>query len=416
MAALLACISLLIWMVLLFARGGFWKVNLPKHPSAAASPVPTMRPRVAAIVPARNEVDVIGRAVTSLLSQRYDGDVRVIVVDDHSDDGTADAARAAAAALGEAAARRLHVVSARTLPVGWSGKVWAQSEGVAALAEHQPEAEWVWLTDADIVHPPHGLEALVARGIAGRLDLVSLMVRLRCESLAERLLIPAFVFFFAKLYPFKWIADIRRATAGAAGGCILLRRTALDRIGGMGAIKGALIDDCSLAAQIKRGGPIQLDLADEALSIRPYDGWQDIWRMIARTAYTQLRYSPWMLAGAALGMAVTYVVPPVLTIAGVIAGAWWAWPAALAWLAMGMAYGPMLRYYGQPAWQAVLLPGVAFFYLAATVDSGRRHWQGRGGEWKGRAQASSVLSAEPPQGPQGSQASQASHEQGTIKK
>ena len=184
--------------------------------------------------------------------------------------------------------------------------------------------------------------------------------------------------------------------AGAAGGCILLRREALERIGGLAAIKGALIDDCSLAAEIKRGGAIRLDLADQAWSIRPYDGWQDIWRMIARTAYTQLKYSPLLLLGAALGMALTYLVPPILTIIGFFRGAGWAIPAAIAWAGMMWAYVPMLRYYGQPAWRAVLLPAVAFFYLAATVDSGRRHWLGRGGEWKGRAQANSVLSANRP--------------------
>lgn len=397
MAAWFACISLVIWMVLRFGRGGFWKVSLPARAAAlnpSVRPADAGWPGVVAIVPARNEADVIGRAVSSLLSQQYAGHVSVVVVDDHSDDGTAEAARAAALALGGDAARRLHVIGARDLPPGWSGKVWAQSEGVAAAASLAPDAEWVWLTDADIVHPAHGLADLVARGVNRALDMVSLMVRLRCDSPAERMLIPAFVFFFAKLYPFRWIADKKNKTAGAAGGCILLRRKALTRIGGMASIKGALIDDCSLAAKVKAGGEICLDLADEAWSIRPYDGWRDIWRMIARTAYTQLHYSPWMLAGATLGMILTYLTPPVLAIAGIPSGHWWGIPAALAWLTMVLCYQPMLRYYRQPIWRAILLPAVGFFYMAATLDSARMHWLGQGGQWKGRAQATNVLSAE----------------------
>lgn len=388
MAAVLACISLLIWMVLLFFRGGFWKVRLPA--ADLSLPVGERWPAVVAVVPARNEADVIGPAVRSLLSQRYAGGLSVIVVDDHSDDGTAAAAQAAAVALGGDAPARLRVVHARDLPAGWSGKVWAQAEGVAAQSTLLPGAEWIWLTDADITHPVDGLAALLARALRERLDMASLMVRLRCTSPAERLLIPAFVFFFAKLYPFSRVADRRRRTAGAAGGCILLRRTALERIGGLAAIKGALIDDCSLAAEIKKGGAIRLDLADDAWSIRPYDGWRDIWRMIARTAYTQLHYSPWLLLGACAGMVLTYLAPPVLTLGGLVAGAWWTLPALAAWGMMMFSYGPMLRYYRQSAWQVVLLPAVAAFYLAATIDSGRRHWLGRGGEWKGRAQANNV--------------------------
>ncbi|MGI4855751.1 MAG: glycosyltransferase [Janthinobacterium lividum] len=392
MAAVLACISLLIWTVLLFFRGDFWKVRLPA--SDLSLPTGETWPAVVAVVPARNEADVIGPAVRSLLSQRYAGALSVIVVDDHSDDGTAAAAQAAAVALGGDAPARLRVVHARDLPSGWSGKVWAQAEGIAAQSTLLPDAEWIWLTDADITHPVDGLGALLARAVRERLDMASLMVRLRCTSPAERLLIPAFVFFFAKLYPFRWVADHRRQTAGAAGGCILLRRTALERIGGLSAIKGALIDDCSLAAEIKKGragrGAIRLDLADDAWSIRPYDGWQDIWRMIARTAYTQLHYSPWLLLGACAGMVLTYLAPPVLTIAGALTGAWWMLPALAAWVMMMFSYRPMLRYYRQSVWQAALLPAVAAFYLAATIDSGRRHWLGRGGEWKGRAQANNV--------------------------
>jgi len=387
--ALLACVTLVIWAVLRYGRGGFWQVTLPR--SGRDLPADRDWPDVVAIVPARNEADVIGEAVTSLLKQDYPGVLRIVLIDDHSDDGTADVARAAAAALGADAVARLQIVGARDLPRGWSGKVWAQSEGIAASQTFAPGAEWVWLTDADIAHPTHGLRDLVVRGEQGKRDMVSLMVRLRCHSFPERMLIPAFVFFFAKLYPFRWIADDSRTMAGAAGGCILLRHSALARIGGMAAIKGALIDDCALAAAVKRsGGGVRLDLADAARSIRPYDGWNDIWNMIARTAYTQLHYSPWMLAGATLGMVLTYLAPPVLAIVGLSQGQPWGFAALAAWLMMVRCYGPMLRYYKQSELWAIALPLVACFYMAATLDSGRRHMLGRGGHWKGRAQSSNV--------------------------
>lgn len=388
MAALLSCLTLAIWAVLRYGRGGFWQVALPR--TGGAMPEGRVWPDVVAIVPARNEADVIAQAVHSLLTQDYPGALRVVVIDDHSEDGTAEAARAAAAALGEQATARLRIVGARTLPKGWSGKVWAQSEGIAASGTFAPGAEWFWLTDADIVHPPHGLRDLVLRGEQGKRDMVSLMVRLRCSALPERMLIPAFVFFFAKLYPFRWIADDAKATAGAAGGCILLRHGALTRIGGLAAIKGALIDDCALAAAVKRGGSVRLDLADAAVSLRPYDGWKDIWNMIARTAYTQLHYSPWLLIGATLGMVLTYLAPPLLTIVGLLSGAPWGFAGLAAWVLMTRCYMPMLRYYKQSPLWAVALPVVACFYMAATLDSGWRHSVGRGGHWKGRAQSSNV--------------------------
>lgn len=379
----LACLSLLIWFFLLIARGGFWRVRLP-GPSAA----PAQWPAVVAVIPARDEAEVIEAAVRSLLAQNYAGPLTVIVVDDHSSDGTAALARAAAQRSPRPKA--LHVVAARDLPPGWSGKVWAQNEGVNAAATLASEAQYVLLTDADIGHAPDSLQQLVARADAEGRDLVSEMVRLRTDTRAERWLIPAFVFFFAKLYPFAWVADARRRTAGAAGGCLLVRRSALARIGGMTAIRDALIDDCALAAALKQNGSIRLDLSAQTRSLRPYEGWRPIWRMIARTAYTQLRYSPWALAGTMLAMSLTYLAPPLLTLAGALSGAPWGVPAALAWVGMVFAYRPTLRYYGQPRWQAWLLPGVALFYLGATLDSARRHWLGKGGEWKGRTQGSAI--------------------------
>lgn len=372
----LSLLTLVVWCVLVFARAGFWRVRKP-----TPSPAPAEWPTVVTVIPARNEADVIGRAVTGVLSQRYAGRLHLVVVDDHSTDGTADIARAAALSIGKGDA--LTVIGARDLPAGWSGKVWAQSEGLAAADKAAPEARYVWLTDADIWHGPNALAELVARAENEQRDLVSLMVRLRCDSAWERMIVPAFVFYFAKLYPFASIANPRSRVAGAAGGCMLARRSALARIGGFEAIRGELIDDCSLAAKIKAGGSIRLDLADDSISLRPYDDWQSLWNMIARSAYTQLHYSPWMLIGATLGMILTYLAPPVLALAG---GAG-TWPAWLAWLLMAISYRPMLREYRQPAWMAPLLPLTALFYLGATLDSARRYYLRRGGQWKGRSQA-----------------------------
>lgn len=372
----LSLLTLVVWCVLVFARAGFWRVRKP-----APSPAPAEWPTVVTVIPARNEADVIGRAVTGVLSQRYAGRLHLVVVDDHSTDGTADIARAAALSIGKGDA--LTVIGARDLPAGWSGKVWAQSEGLAAADKAAPEARYVWLTDADIWHGPNALAELVARAENEQRDLVSLMVRLRCDSAWERMIVPAFVFYFAKLYPFASIANPRSRVAGAAGGCMLARRSALARIGGFEAIRGELIDDCSLAAKIKAGGSIRLDLADDSISLRPYDDWQSLWNMIARSAYTQLHYSPWMLIGATLGMILTYLAPPVLALAG---GAG-TWPAWLAWLLMAISYRPMLREYRQPVWMAPLLPLTALFYLGATLDSARRYYLRRGGQWKGRSQA-----------------------------
>lgn len=373
-AMALSLLSLAIWGVLLFGRAGFWRMR-----KATAAPVPAHWPAVVAIIPARDEADVIGSAVAGVLGQRYPGPLALVVVDDHSADGTADIARAAAAIT--ARPQALTVIGARELPAGWSGKVWAQSEGLATADRLAPHARYVWLTDADIRHGPGVLAALVARAEAERRDLVSLMVRLRCASAWERLIVPAFVFFFAKLYPFARVRDARSRVAAAAGGCMLASRAALARIGGFAAIRGELIDDCSLAARIKPGGAIWLDLADDSVSLRPYDDWRSLWDMIARSAYTQLRYSPLWLAGAVAGMVLTYLVPPVLALG------WRLWPAWLAWAAMALAYLPMLREYRQPWWLAPLLPVTALFYLGATLDSARRYRLRRGGQWKGRSQA-----------------------------
>ena len=382
----LAVVSLIIWCVLLFARGGFWRTRgAPPIAADALRAFDDAWPAVVAVVPARNEADVIGTAVTSLIEQTYAGAFHVVVVDDHSTDGTADAARAAALASG--VPERLTVITAEPLPAGWSGKVWAQSQGVATVSARGFPADYLLLTDADIAHPADAVTQLVARATIERRDLVSLMVRLRCDSFWEKALIPAFVFFFAKLYPFNWVNNPRNKTAAAAGGCMLVKREALEEAGGMASIRAALIDDCSLAARIKHRGQgrhaIRLDVAAQSHSLRPYDGPGEIWNMIARTAFTQLRYSPWLLAGTLLGMTVIYLAPPFVALALGPLG----WPAWLAWAAMCCAYAPMLRYYGRSPWWAPALPLVALFYVGATVASAVRYWRGKGGQWKSRVQA-----------------------------
>ncbi|MGH8783272.1 glycosyltransferase [Paraburkholderia sp.] len=378
----LSCLSLVIWCVLLLARGGFWRA---RPAPALVVPPRDAWPAVAAVVPARNEADVITQAVASLLSQDYAGPFHVVVVDDHSTDGTADAARAVALQL--QCPDRLTVLTAKPLPQGWSGKVWAQSQGIEAVRTLGLPADFLLLTDADIGHPADAVTQLVARADDEKRDLVSLMVRLRCDSFWEKALIPAFVFFFAKLYPFAWVNNPRNRTAAAAGGCMLVRRTALEEAGGIESIRAELIDDCSLAARIKHRGsgqhPIRLDVAARSVSLRPYDSWRDIWNMIARTAFTQLRYSALLLAGTLAGMAIIYLVPPVAALLLGPTG----WPAWLAWAAMCCAYAPMLRYYGRSPLWAPFLPLVALFYVGATFASAVRYWRGKGGQWKARVQA-----------------------------
>jgi hopene-associated glycosyltransferase HpnB len=309
----------------------------------------------------------------------------VVVVDDHSTDGTADAARAAALKL--QCPDRLTVIGAKPLPAGWSGKVWAQSQGIAAVGSLGLPCDYLLLTDADIAHPAEAVTQLVARADAEQRDLVSLMVRLRCDSFWEKALIPAFVFFFAKLYPFSWVNNPRNRTAAAAGGCMLVRRAALEEAGGIESIRAELIDDCSLAARIKHRGdgrhPIRLDVAARSISLRPYNDWREIWNMIARTAFTQLHYSPWLLAGTLLGMTIIYLAPPVVALVLGPLG----WPAWFAWAAMCFAYAPMLIYYGRSLLWAPFLPLVALFYVSATLGSAVRYWRGKGGQWKARVQA-----------------------------
>lgn len=383
-----AALSLLIWLYLIFLRGGFWRANARLDQEG---PAPGTWPSVAAIIPARDEAKVIEQSIASLLTQDYPGTLQIILVDDHSQDGTAEAAARAARSLNQDS--RLNLVSARALPAGWSGKLWALEEGLAHARRIDPAPGYIWLSDADIEQDKETLRHLVAKAENEALDLVSLMVALSCGGFWERLLIPPFIYFFQMLYPFAWVNDPKRRTAAAAGGCVLLRRAAIDKIGGFAAIKGELIDDCALARRIKEltpdGGRIWLGLATTARSIRPYSGLGEIWRMVARSAYTQLRYSPLLLAGTLLAMTVTFLAPPLIWLGAPLHDNSIAATAGIVvWAMMTLSVVPTLRLYGQPVWLAALLPLAAAFYCAMTLDSAIQHWRGRGGRWKGRVHPS----------------------------
>jgi hopene-associated glycosyltransferase HpnB len=360
MIALLAC---LIWIYLYFFHGRFWSSEPELRPA-----VPMSFPDVDIIVPARDEAETIGPVIASLLAQDYAGTFRVILVDDNSVDGTA--ARAGAHP-------RLTILTGAPKPAGWTGKLWALAQGVAASA-----APVILFTDADITHDPRHLATLVARLEAPRVDLVSEMVRLNCTSPAERLLIPAFVYFFQMLYPFARVNDPLSPTAGAAGGTMLVRREVLARIGGLAAIKGELIDDCALGAKLKARGPIFLGHSGLATSIRRYPAPADIWAMITRTAYTQLRYNPVWLAATVLGMALVWLVAPWEVLTG---HGWGFLEGLVASVLAVLSYQPTLRRYGMPRYHALALPFIALFYMAATIASAVNRWRGTGAQWKARA-------------------------------
>jgi hopene-associated glycosyltransferase HpnB len=376
--AILGAAAAAVWVYLIAFRGRFWHFEKAERTNA---PAPARS--IVAVIPARDEADVIGGTIASLLAQDYGGRLDIIVVDDHSGDGTAEVARAAAATAG--AADRVTVVAAEPMPGGWTGKLWAVRQGTALAVKRAPD--YLLLTDADIFHAPDNLRGLVARAESEGYDLVSLMVRLHCRGFWERLMVPAFVFFFFKLYPPRWVADSTRGIAAAAGGCMLVRRHAFERIGGVDSIRHEIIDDCALARRVKSVGKVWLGIADETRSVRPYGSWRPLWDMVARCAFAQLNYSTGILLSITVGMAVTYLAPPLLvllsreTAAVVLGGA--------AWLAMTLSFLPTLRLYRCPALLAPLLPAIALFYMAATIFSAVQFWRGRGGAWKGRYQAAS---------------------------
>jgi hopene-associated glycosyltransferase HpnB len=372
----LAGVALAIWLYLLFAHGGFWLCGerddgTPSRPAAW--------PKVTAVVPARNEADGIAQSIGSLLAQDYPA-LAIVLVDDDSSDGTAGIARQAAAKAG--GIERLTVVGGQSLPPGWTGKLWAEKQGIDTAETFAPK--YLLLTDADITHAPDTLSWLVAHAEAHGLVLTSLTAKWRCDNLAERVHIPAFIFFFQMLYPFRWVNRPDHKMAGAAGGCMLVRADALRAAGGIAVIRDALIDDCALAIAMKRQGPIWLGLTDRSQSIRPYPGWGDIRRMVARSAYAQLRYSPLLLAGTVLGMALTYLVPPAMAL---FAAGWAQVIGIVTWLLMAVSFQPTLRYYrASPLW-GVALPAITLLYMLYTLDSAWQYAAGKGGVWKGRVQA-----------------------------
>ena len=375
---LIAGIPLAIWLYLGFLRGNFWRLEEDLEPKPLEK-----WPRVVAIVPARNEAATIARAVTSLLGQDYPGEFSIIIVDDQSDDGTAALARKAAEEVG--AATRITILSASELPQGWTGKLWALNEGISATSGKAPG--FFWFTDADIMHAPDTLRRLASHAETECLDLASLMVLLQAKTFPERLLIPPFLYFFLMLYPPRWIADPQKQNAGAAGGCILLRRAALESIGGLASIRNEVIDDCALARAVKKtGGKIWMGVTRESVSLREYKTFAEIRDLIARTAFTQLRYSSLLLVAMLLGLFVTYWLPWILFFAGEDP-AWLLGSTAASLMTVTFLF--TVKFYNRLALWALSLPFAAGFYGYATFLSAIRFWLGRGAQWKGRSQAPS---------------------------
>ena len=377
----LAVASLVVWIYLLVGRGFFWRcaerleADSPDNERSREGGWP----RVTAIVPARDEADAVGRAVDSLMRQDYRGSFRILVVDDQSSDGTAGAASRAAA--GDA---RLAVLRGENPPAGWAGKVWAMQQGVAAANASPEQPDFFLFVDADIVLAEGALRRLASLALTRGAVLASLMVKLRCESPAERWLVPAFIFFFQMLYPFSWVGDAHRKTAAAAGGCMLVDRGALAKTGDFAALRGALIDDCALAAVMKRRGPIWIGLTQDASSLRAYPNLADFGRMVARSAFAQLRFSTLRLVIVMAAMGVVFLAPPLLAVFA--HGAPEALGAA-AWAIMALVFVPTLRLYGRPAATCLALPAIAAAYMMFTVRSALDFRAGRGGMWKGRVQA-----------------------------
>ncbi len=391
----LPCLSLGIWFWLLGLRGQFWQADQRLEPQDEKLTELQVYPSVAVVIPARNEADLLPVTLRSLLTQDYPGSLTITLIDDQSTDGTGTIAAQTAEELGQRS--QVHVLSGKPLPAGWTGKLWAMEQGVQFTQSFTPK--YILFTDADIAHDELNLSRLVAKAEQENLDLVSAMVQLRCVSNWEKLLIPAFVFFFQKLYPFRWVNQPDNAIAAAAGGCILIRHSALMRVGGISILRSALIDDCTLAQAVKipqkkspkeeqtsyLEGKIWLGLSSLTHSLRSYPDLQTIWQMVSRTAYTQLNYSPLLLLGTLLGMTIIYLVPPVGAIAGLLTANWLVAIISLsAWLLMAWAYFPTLKLYKCSAWLAFALPAIAFLYTLMTLDSAIQHWRGQGGAWKGR--------------------------------
>ena len=377
---ILAVLALAIWVYLLLGRGGFWLT--PRYDDLQPQPAAQAWPEIVVVMPARNEADSIADSVISILQQPYPGAMSMVLIDDQSSDGTAALARKAATNIG--ASNRLSVLEGRELPSGWTGKMWAVQQGLDLVASRPHHPHFVLLTDADIVYSGDVVMRLVARAQGKNLAMASIMAKLRCVSFAERFLIPAFIFFFEMLYPFSWVRRADCRSAAAAGGCILARWDALQAIGGIQSIRGALIDDCALGAKLKTQGRVWLGLSHHVRSVRPAEKVSQVGRMISRSAFAQLRYSLTILIAVMALMALVFLVPVALTICGnginrVFAG--------LSWLLMALAFRPTLRYYEQSPFWGLALPAIASAYMVFTINSAYQHFRGRGGLWKGRVQA-----------------------------
>ncbi|MBF9235304.1 glycosyltransferase [Microvirga alba] len=383
-AILVSAASLAAWLYLLCGRGHFWR-SVDRDDALIPSQGRVLMdgwPSVVAVVPARDEAGLIATSVGSLLQQDYPARFDVVLVDDRSTDGTAAVASETAVRMG--AAERLTIIQGADPPPSWTGKLWAMEQGFAYLEAQSEPPDFVLFSDADIAYDASVVRQLVEGACARQTVLTSLMVKLRCESFAERMIIPAFIFFFQKLYPFAWVNNPTYRTAAAAGGCMLVHCDALRRAGGFRAIRGALIDDCALGALLKGQGPIWLSLTENADSLRAAPTLGDMRRMVARSAYAQLRYSPLALFGAVLAMAVVYIAPPLLA---VLAGGMARGFGLAAWGLMTWAFVPTLRFYKVNPVRALALPVIASMYILFTLDSALQHWRGRGGAWKGRFQA-----------------------------
>jgi len=386
----LASGSLVAWLWLILARGRFWCTDQELSVLSTTANESNKWPSISVIVPARNEADLLPITLPTLLTQDYPGQFHVYLVDDRSSDGTSNVAAQSACECN--ATDRLTICPGKVLPPGWKGKVWAMRQGI--LCSEQSQSEYLLLTDADIVYSPGVLRAIVGKLYGGRLELVSLMAKLHVVSAWDRLLLPAFVYFFSKLYPFRFVNNPQKATAGAAGGCVLVRRKALQNAGGLKQIAGEIIDDCALAKLIKgSGGRIWIGMTGDVNSIRVYESLTNIWNTVARTAFDQLGYSVTVLLGTVLGMLFVYLVPLVGSIIGAIAVAmlglstvslWLLSVSFFAWALMSVSYLPILRRYRVSYLFALLLPISAMLYTGMTISSALRYWQGRGGEWKGR--------------------------------
>ncbi len=404
---LIALLVLLAWLYLAFAHGRFWEATIPEP-----APEPSKWPSVVAVVPARNEAETIQETVRGILGQDYPGTLSLVVVDDHSEDNTGHLAFLASQQISKA--DRITILKGQPLADGWVGKVWAMHQGWEEASKVAPD--FIWFTDADIAHEPHALRGLVARAVDEDRGLTSTMVELRCEDFWEKALVPAFVYFFKLLYPFRWVNDPHKKTAGAAGGSMLARQSVLEKIKGPAAIKGALIDDCAFAKAIQNtGGTLSLNLTCDSYSLRGYPRASDAWNTIARTAYTQLGYNPWALAGSVVGLALLFIFPSLLIgcyLAAfvIIADAHWALGinvelptfGKLLWFSLplvisvitnciiALSFRPVVRFYGLRLRWAFILPIITIFYLGATLDSARRYHRGSGGRWKGRTVERSI--------------------------